>query len=220
MRIAALLATRRSSKRVKNKSTKKFGKFNLTTLKLSQIERITEFTNSYFSSDINSLNVFAKRKSIILIKRDDKYLGEATISDFAPFLAKKIKEDHICYLNNTSPLLKISTILKALKLYKNLNFRKYDSLGTFELCNEFLWNKDGPINYDLKKTPMTQNLKGVYKLIPALSIIPKKILFKTKNVIGSKPYKLLISKPESIKISNLEDYELAKLFRKKYSNLI
>ena len=48
---------------------------------------------------------------------------------------------------------------------------------------------------------MTQNLKGVYKLIPALSIIPKKILSKTKNVIGFKPFKLLISNPKVLKLA-------------------
>ena len=65
MKIAALLATRKGSKRIRNKSTKKFGKFNLTTLKLNQIAKVKVFSNSYFSSDIRSLNLYAQKKNLI-----------------------------------------------------------------------------------------------------------------------------------------------------------
>lgn len=213
MKIAALLATRKGSKRIKSKSTKKFGKLNLTTLKLLQICKIKSFSKIYFSSDIDSLNIYAKRKKFILIKRPNNYLGTATISDFAPYLAKYISEEHICYLTNTSPLLKSSTIEKALKIYRKLNFNKYDSLSTFEVCKDFLWNENTAINYDLKKQPMSQDLKGVYKFIPALSIISKKNLFRNKNIIGINPYKLIINKPESIDIDTIYDLELAKIFK-------
>lgn len=215
MKIASLLATRKGSKRIRNKSTKKFGKLNLTTLKISQISKIKFFNNSYFSSDIKSLNEFAKHKNCKLIKRPSKFMGEATISDFAPYLAENIKEDHICYITNTSPLLSDETLKKALKIYKKLNFKKFDSLSTFEICNDFLWNEKRPINYNVKSQPMSQELKGIYKFIPAISIIPKEKLIKYKNVIGIKPYKFIIEKPETIDVDTIYDYELAKIFYKK-----
>ena len=215
MKIAALLATRKGSKRIRNKSTKKFGKFNLTTLKLNQIAKLKIFSNSYFSSDIKSLNSYAQKKKFNLIERPSNYMGKATISDFAPFLARNIEEEHICYITNTSPLLLNSTLKRAIKIYKKLNFKKYDSLSTFEMCNEFLWDDKGSINYKVTSQPMSQELKGIYKFIPAISIIPKKILIRYKNVIGVKPYKLIIKKPETIDIDTIYDYELAKIFNKK-----
>ena len=216
MKIAALIATRKGSKRIKNKSIKKFGKFNLTTLKLNQIYETKVFTNSYFSSDIVSLNKYALKKKFKLIKRPLKFMGESTISDFAPFLTKYIDEDHICYITNTSPLLLTSTVKKAIKIYKKLDFKKFDSLSTFEVCRDFLWNDKIPLNYKVNKQPMSQELTGIYKFIPALSIISKEKLVKYKNVIGLKPFKLIINKPETIDVDTIYDYELAKIFQKKY----
>ena len=218
MKIAALIATRKGSKRIKNKSIKKFGKFNLTTLKLNQIFETKIFNNSYFSSDIDSLNKYALKKKFKLIKRPLKFMGEATISDFAPFLTKYIDEDHICYITNTSPLLLTSTIKKAVKIYKKLDLKKFDSLSTFEVCRDFLWNDKSPLNYKVKKQPMSQNLIGIYKFIPAISIISKEKLIKYKNVVGLKPYKLIINKPETIDIDTIYDFELAKIFNNKQKN--
>lgn len=215
MKIAALLATRRGSKRIKNKSTIKFGKLNLTTFKLNQISNQKNFSNLYFSSDIFSLNQYAKKKNFKLIERPSHLMGQATISDFAPFLASKIDEEHICYLTNTSPLLSNHSIKKALSIYKKLDFKKFDSLASFEVCNDFLWDENKTLNYKVESQPMSQNLKGIYKFIPAITIIPKKNIFKYNNIVGKKPYKLLLDKPETIDIDTIYDYNLAKMFVRK-----
>ena len=62
---------------------------------------------------------------------------------------------------------------------------------------------------------MSQDLTGIYRFIPAISIIPRIKLIEYKNVIGLKPYKLFINKPETIDIDTVYDYELAKIFNKK-----
>ena len=142
MDICGLIATRKDSKRVKNKSTRKFGSSNLSIIKINQALKIKKFKNIYFSSDIPELNKYASKKGLILIKRPKKYLGKCTISDLAPFLVKHIKENHICYLMNTSPLIKYKTLKKAVGIYEKLNFSKYDSLNTFEIVKDFLWGKN------------------------------------------------------------------------------
>ena len=215
MKIAALIATRKGSKRIKNKSLQSFGRYNLTTLKIQQCIKSGIFSNIYFSSDIAILNSYAKKRNLILVRRPKKYLGISTISKFAPYLSKKIEENHICYLTNTSPLLKISTIKKCVRIYKSLDFKKYDSLSTFENCYDFLWKNNKPINYKVQKQPISQKLRGIFKFIPALSINNKKNIIKYKNVIGVKPYKFILSRPETIDIDTIFDLNLAKLHRYK-----
>ena len=61
---------------------------------------------------------------------------------------------------------------------------------------------------------MSQSLTGIYKFIPAISIMNKKFIIKYKNVIGKKPYKMYIKKPESIDIDTVYDLELANLHYK------
>lgn len=216
MKISILIATRKGSKRIKNKSIKKFGKSNLTKLKLVQANKLGKFVNNvYFSSDINNLNIHAESLGFHNILRPRKYLGKSTISEFGPFLASRITEDHICYLTNTSPLIKLETIEKCIKLYKKLNFKKYDSLSTFSKVNDFLWNDKKPINYDLNKQPRSQDLTGFYRFIPAVTIISKKNLIKYRNVIGKKPYKVIIDFPENIDIDENYQYEIANFINKK-----
>ena len=215
MDICGVIATRKDSKRVKYKSVRKFGTSNLSVIKIDQALKIKKFKNIYFSSDIPELNKYALKKGLILIKRPKKFLGKSTISDIAPFLAKNIKENHICFLVNTCPLLKDSTLINAMNLYKKLNFSKHDSLSTFEIIRDYLWNKKKPINYKLEKQPMSQNLSGIFKFIPALSIMSKRLIIKYKNVLGKKPYKMNIERPESFDIDTIYDFKLAELYYKK-----
>ena len=150
MDICGVIATRKDSKRIKYKSVRKFGTSNLSVIKIDQALKIKKFKNIYFSSDIPELNKYASKKGLILIKRPKKYLGKCTISDLAPYLAKFIKESHICYLMNTSPLLKTSTfsynILCLLNIIKPLF---YPNIGK-ELYIFVLYLKPISINFYTK----------------------------------------------------------------------
>jgi len=215
MKIAVLIATRLASKRIKNKSLKKFGKQNLTHIKLLQAKRLSIFDKFYFSSDSVKLNNFAKKLGYEIIIRPNKYLGGSTISEFGPYLASKISIENICYLTNTSPLISDQTIIKAVKKFKKLNKNKYDSIATFEKCHSFLWDNTKPINYSVNKQPRSQDLKNVFIFNPAISILSKKNILKFKNVVGRKPYKIVIQKPESIDIDTIFDFHLAKIYKNK-----
>ena len=214
MKIAVLIATRLASKRIKNKSLKNFGRQNLTYIKLLQAKRVGVFDKLYFSSDSLKLNNYAKKLGYEIILRPKKYLGDSTISKFGPFLANKISVDNICYLTNTSPLISDQTIIKAVKIYKKLNKKKYDSISTFEKCNSFLWNENKPINYSVNKQPRSQDLKNIYIFNPALAIMSKKKILEFNNVCGKKPYKFIIQKPESIDIDTIYDLHLAKIYKR------
>ena len=214
MKNAVLIATRLASKRIKNKNLKNFGRQNLTYIKLLQAKRVGVFDKLYFSSDSLKLNNYAKKLGYEIILRPKKYLGDSTISKFGPFLVNKISVDNICYLTNTSPLISDQTVIRAVKIYKKLNKKKYDSISTFEKCNNFLWNENKPINYSVNKQPRSQDLKNIYIFNPALAIMSKKKILEFNNVCGKKPYKLIIQKPESIDIDTIYDFHLAKIYKR------
>ena len=115
-----VIATRKGSKRIKNKNVRKFGKSNLLEIKLKQIRRVDKKSKIFLSSDCKkSLNIGLKYGAII-DKRPGKYA-----SDYVPmravykYLAKKINTKNICYLHVTSPFLKDSTLKKAIKIFIN-----------------------------------------------------------------------------------------------------
>ena len=62
---------------------------------------------------------------------------------------------------------------------------------------------------------MSQNLGGVFKHIPAISIMSKKKIIKFRNVLGKKPYKMILKKPESFDIDTIYDFKISELYYKK-----
>ena len=62
---------------------------------------------------------------------------------------------------------------------------------------------------------MSQSLDGIFKCIPAISIMSKKLIKKFNNVLGKNPYKLTISQPESFDIDTIYDFKLSELYYKK-----
>ena len=61
---------------------------------------------------------------------------------------------------------------------------------------------------------MSQNLSGIFKFIPAISIMSKRLIIKYKNVLGKKPYKIIIKRPESFDIDTMYDFKLAEMYYK------
>ena len=216
MDISAIITVRKQSKRIKNKALIKINNESISKIKLDQASRQKLFQNKYFSSNISKLNLYAKKMGFNLLSRPKKLFLDSTVSQIAPYLANKVLDDHICYLMVTSPLITDKTLKNCLEIYKKLDFKKYDSLSTFVPVKEFLWSETKPLNYNISSQPHSQNLKGYFKFCPAISIIPKKNIFKFKNIIGKKPFKYLINNPEAIDIDWQHDYELAKIFQKKY----
>lgn len=215
MKLSAIITVRKKSERIKNKALIKIKNENITKIKLDQAMRLKLFDNIYFSCNISKLNLYAKQIGINLLNRPKKLFLDSTVSQIAPYLAGKVVNDHICYLMVTSPLITDKTIKKCIEIYKKLDFKKYDSLSTFVPVKEFLWSETKPLNYNINNQPHSQNLKGYFKLCPAISILPKKNIFKFKNVIGKKPFKYLIQMPEAMDIDWKHDYELAKIFANK-----
>ena len=65
---------------------------------------------------------------------------------------------------------------------------KFDSFNTVSEVKEFLFMKNKPINFNPKKSPNSQNLPDIVKLNFAINILLTEQMFKTKTLIGRKPY--------------------------------
>ena len=71
-----------------------------------------------------------------------------------------------------------------------------------------------PINYKLSKQPMSQNLGGIFKHVPAIAIMSKDKIIKYRNVLSKNPYKMFLTKPESFDIDTMYDFKLAEMYYK------
>ena len=172
--ITYVVATRKGSKRIKNKNIKKFGKTNLLEIKLKQIRRIDQNSKILLSSDCKtSLNI-GLRYGAIIDKRPKKYTTDRVpMREVYKYLAKKVFTKNVCYLHVTSPFLSDKLLKKALKVFYENN--KFDSVASVTKIKEYLWFKNKAINYNPKNHPKSQNLPEYLALNFAINIISIRI---------------------------------------------
>lgn len=216
MKIKALIAARSGSQRVKNKNIRKFASSNLLEIKINQLKRIRNIDGIVVNSNDDTILKIAKDLGCEIVKRDDYFASNnVSMSDVYVNMAQNFNGDIVVYTNVTNPLIKDSTIERAIEDFKAFN-GKYDSLNSAHLIKEFLFRDARPINYDLKKMPRSQDLPDIYALNFAISIIAKENMIKMKNVVGNKPYIYGIDEIEGTDIDNPIDFEFAEYIYKKY----
>lgn len=216
MKVKALIPARSGSQRVKNKNIRKFASSSLLEIKINQLKRIKNIDGIIVNSNDDTILEIAKDLGCETVKRDDYFASNTvSMSDVYVNMAQNFDGDVIVYTNATNPLLKDSTIEKAIETFKSFN-GKYDSLNTAHLIKEFLFKDGRPINYDLKKMPRSQDLPDIYAINFAVSVITKENMIKMRNVVGSKPYIYGIDEVEATDIDNPIDFEFAEYIYKKY----
>ena len=215
MKVKALIPARSGSQRVKNKNIRKFASSSLLEIKINQLKRIKNIDGIIVNSNDDTILEIAKDLGCETVKRDDYFASNTvSMSDVYVNMAQNFDGDVIVYTNVTNPLLKDSTIEKAIETFKSFN-GEYDSLNTAHLIKEFLFKDGRPINYDLKKMPRSQDLPDIYAINFAVSVITKENMIKMKNVVGSKPYIYGIDEVEATDIDNPIDFEFAEYVYKK-----
>ena len=116
------------------------------------------------------------------------------------------------FTNCTSPLVKVATYNKILKL---LLKKIIDSLNTVTDEKQFLYLNQKALNFNPKKAPNSQNLPNIVKLNFAVNIVRQKVMLNKKSVIGNKPYLFKLSEQEGFDIDTEQDFEYAEFLHKK-----
>lgn len=219
MKIKALIAVRSGSQRVENKNIRRFAGSSLLEIKIKQLLRIKELDGVVVNSNDNYMLTVAKKMGCEVVERNPYYASNSvSMSEVYKNMASNFSGDVVVYTNVTNPLVKDSTIIDAISKFKTFS-SDFDSLNSAYLVKEFLFEKNIPINYNLKKQPRSQDLPNIYALNFAVSIISRENMIKQSNVVGKKPFIYPMSQEESLDIDNLIDFEIAEFLYKKTINI-
>ena len=214
-----VVAVRKGSQRIKNKNIRKFGNSSLLEIKLKQIRRIYKKANILLSTDCRKSLKLGKKYNTILDNREKKYCSNnIPMPKVYQYLAKKVKTKFVCYLHVTSPFLKDSTLLDALKKFANKN-RRYDSVATVTTLKEYLWRKKKAINYNPNKHPRSQDLEGLMALNFAINIVSTKFMKNKGRIVGKHFIPVNLNFPENIDIDDKWQFIIGDLIEKKKLDL-
>ena len=213
--ITFVIATRKGSKRVKNKNTRKFGKTSLLEIKLKQISRVFKKPDIFLSSDCEQSLKIGKKYNAKIDKRPKKYASNKVPMKLVySYLASKIKTKYVCYLHVTSPFLKDETLKNSLKVFFKKKRKNNYTLATVSKVKEYLWFKNKAINYNPKNHPRSQILPDYLALNFAINIVSTEYMRLKGRIVGEKYYPIVLDFPQNIDIDEKWQFELGKILIK------
>lgn len=214
----AVIPVRAGSRRLPNKNITKFGESNLLIEKILQLKQVDLIDKIVVTSDSNEMLSMAKKAGVNTHKRGIEYCDEKTKSfgEAVAHVCNNVDGENIIWATCTSPLVQPKNYTDAIKSYeKAIEKGRYDSLMSVEPFKRYMWDDDGPINYELgtKHVP-SQQLKQLYFVTDGILIAPRDKMIEWKYFHGKNPYKFILDKIHCVDIDDKLDLEVAKAWRK------
>ena len=176
MSITAIIPVREGSRRLKNKNVAPFAGTNLLINKINQLKQVPEITNIVVSSDSELMLQMAKSQGVVTHKRAPEFCDEKTktFGEVVAHVCENVAGDHILWATCTAPLVFPKHYKEAIDLYLNMP-DGFDSLVSMEQFKRYLWDDNGPVNYELgiKHVP-SQQLPPLYFVTDGILLDVKK----------------------------------------------
>lgn len=212
--LTAIIPVRSGSQRVKDKNIKPFANSNLIEIKIKELLKVSKIDNIILTSDSNEMLEIGKKYEVNTHRRDKYYASsEATNSEFFFNLSDICKADYILYSPVTSPLISFETLNECIIYFEENDLK---NLATTSLVKHHLWLNNKPINYEIDKSPSSQDLPDIHAINYACCIIKRSLMKKNKNVVSSDVVFKILDEIESIDIDTELDFLTAEYIYKKF----
>lgn len=191
MKIAAVIVSRKGSKRILHKSKKKINKISIIERKIAQLKKTKLVDEIYLGTNDLSLKRLASKYKIKFVKREEKYCDETktNATEMVKNMLQFVNEDIILWAHVTSPFVDQKIYYDAIKKFKK-STKKFDSLFSATAIKGHYWDyKTKPINHNPfeKKHIVKSKLKPLFSQNGGIFIRYKKDMIKDGRFIGNKP---------------------------------
>lgn len=219
MKIKALLPMKGYSERVKNKNMRDFNGIPLyhaitkSLLASKYIETVVINTDSELIAK-DAKKTFGDK--ITIIGRPIEIQGDfVSMNSIIAYDLSKLEGEHFLQTHSTNPLLKSTTIDRAIEKYF-ADLENFDSIFSVTKIQTRFYTKDAKaINHDPNQLLRTQDLEPMYEENSNFYIFSKNAFKRANNQrIGLKPQIYEVNKLEAVDIDDPEDFILAELLYK------
>lgn len=213
MSFTAVIPVREGSRRLKNKNIAPFAGTNLLINKIEQLKKVSEIDNIVVSSDSDIMLQMAKSQGVLIHKRSIEFCDEKTktFGEVVAHICENVPGDDIVWATCTAPLVFPKHYREAIGLYREALIKGYDSLVSMERFKRYLWDDNGPVNYELgKKHVPSQQLKPLYFCTDGILIAPREKMIEWNYFHGTNPYRYILDKRTSVDIDDGLDLACAR----------
>ena len=219
MKLSVFLPCRLGSQRVLNKNTRSLGNYEngLIENKLKQlvnvknIDEVIVSTNDSLVKEV-ATSFFKHDSRLVLDHRPDDYCANSTTTDaLIQYVSEKFSLDHVLWTHVTSPFIDSKLYEDMIATYIAKRKEGYDSLMSVKPLRSFLWNENGPVNYQRSKLkwPMTQSLPTYFEVDSGVFLAPHRIYNELSDRIGNSVYLYENSPLASFDVDWEDDFSMA-----------
>lgn len=211
--VTAVIPVRAGSRRLKNKNVAPFAGTNLLLNKIEQLKKVDEVARIVVTSDSDMMLAMAEQAGAMVHKRAPEFCDETTktFGEVVRHVAESVEGEHILWATCTSPLVFPAVYKQAIAKYWDALKEGYDSLVSFERIKRYLWDENGPINYELglKHVP-SQQLPDLYIVTDGVLLAPREKMIEWSYFHGRNPYKFIVDKRTAVDIDDGLDLATAR----------
>jgi CMP-N-acetylneuraminic acid synthetase len=222
-RMTAFLPCRAGSTRVLRKNTRPFAgrEGGLLAIKLEQLAQVDALDTVVVDSNDPEVLAIAldfapgwpRAKRLIVRERPDQ-LGQSSTSTDAliEYALRTLEGDDMLWTHVTSPMVDAAVYTRAIEAFRQRG-DEHDSLMSVHRVQRFLWNENGPFNYDPSGTrwPRTQDLTPLYEVDSGIFVVPLELARQLGDRIGRRPHLFELSSVEATDVDWDSDFALAEL---------
>ncbi|MEP3889155.1 MAG: acylneuraminate cytidylyltransferase family protein [Hellea sp.] len=216
--LTAFVPCRKGSQRAPLKNTCPFAGIQdgLIGIKLRQllassgIDNILISTDDPFIFDLCETSEFRSESRIKVVERPAELATSAATTDaLVNHVPEIIPDGHVLWTQVTSPFIDSSLFDLVIKTYWEGLGDTHDSLMTVTPLQSFLWNKDGPVNYDrnIEKWPRTQTLEPLYIINNGIFIAAADIYRTEQDKMGPNPKLFTLTHLQELDIDWPDDFD-------------
>jgi CMP-N-acetylneuraminic acid synthetase len=214
IKIVALVPMRHHSVRVPEKNFRSIAGKPLYHYIISCLSSVEEIDQIVVDTDspkiIEGLGYYFPEVKIIEraenLRADTVPMNEILLHDI-----EEVKADLYLQTHSTNPLLKPTTVSKAINQLKS-NMPAYDSLFSVTKLQTRFWDPlTRPINHNPSILLRTQDLPPIYEENSCIYLFEKGTLIEHRNRIGERPMMYEIDRSEAFDIDEELDFLLADL---------
>ena len=206
MRIVSVVPMKLNNCRLPGKNTMRFtnGK-PLCYYVLSSLLSIDLIDEVYVYCSDESIFDYIPEGVLIKPRNPIFDLDSAKMNDILFEFSNDIKADIYVMSHVTAPFIRPGSITKGIEA---LISGEYDSSFSAKLIQDFLWDENGPMNYDLESIPRTQDLHPIWMETSGFYIYGFDLI-QRKRRVGNKPYIVEVNEIESVDIDEYDDFFIA-----------
>jgi CMP-N-acetylneuraminic acid synthetase len=207
MKTVAVVPMKLNNERLPNKNTKRFDNGQpLCWYILDTLKKVPGIDAIYVYCSNPAIQDFIPDGIRYLKRSENLDTSQTKMNEVLRCFAADVDADIYLMTHATSPFVRADSIAKALAQVQS---GRHDSALAVRKIQEFLWQDNQPLNYDLANIPRTQDLPVIYSETSGFYIYEKAIIACHNRRIGFNPYLQEVSGIEALDIDEQDDFDIA-----------